>query len=129
MLNRMAIAPQTAKRNRRAADRKSAMNSGSALWLLTKGARTRERKIIPPIQLTAASTWSQTSRTIIAAAGPLMNLFDYALRMTIIVTPCTSAAGWRLQQNREGYECTLGSLTSVCPTNPANVRLTDAIAK
>ena len=32
------------------------MNSGTVLRLLTKGARTRERKITPPIQLTAAST-------------------------------------------------------------------------
>ena len=64
--------PQTTKRNRRAADRKSAMNSGAALRLLTKGARTRERNIIPPTQLTAASTWSQTRKTVILPADPLV---------------------------------------------------------
>ena len=69
------MAPQTTKRNRRAAERKSAMNSGAALRLLSKGARTRERKIIPPIQLTAASIWSQTSRTVIAATKPLMSTY------------------------------------------------------
>ena len=65
--------PQTTKRNRRAADRKSAMNSGAALRLLTKGARTRERNIIPPTQLTAASTWSQTRKTVILPADPLVH--------------------------------------------------------
>ncbi|MBC7840601.1 MAG: hypothetical protein H7Y39_18485 [Nitrospiraceae bacterium] len=49
------------------------MNSDVALRLLTKGARTRERKIIPPIQLTAASTWSQTRKTIILPADPSAN--------------------------------------------------------
>ena len=49
------------------------MNSGAALRLLTKGARTRERKIIPPIQLTAASTWSQTRKTIILPADPSLH--------------------------------------------------------
>ena len=48
------------------------MNSGTALRLLIKGARTRGRKIIPPIQLTAASIWSQTRKTVIATANPLL---------------------------------------------------------
>jgi hypothetical protein len=73
VLNRTAIAPQTTKRNRRAAERKSAMNSGAALRLLTKGARTRERNIIPPTQLTVASTWSQTRKTVILPADPLVH--------------------------------------------------------
>jgi hypothetical protein len=125
----MVIAPQTITRNRRATVRKSKAFCDAYGSCLSTGTSTTDRKIIPPIQLTAASTWSQTSRTIIAAAGPLMNLFDYTLSMMIIVAPRTSTADWRLQQSREGYECTLGSLTSVCPTNPENVRLTDAIAK
>jgi hypothetical protein len=40
---------------------------------LSTGTSTTDKKIVPPIQLTAASTWSQTSRTIIAAANPLIN--------------------------------------------------------
>ena len=34
---------------------------------------TTDKKIVPPIQLIAASRWSQTSRTAIAAANPLIN--------------------------------------------------------
>lgn len=49
-----AMDAHTTMRNRSAADRKSAMNSGTALRLLTRGARTRERNIIPPIQAMAA---------------------------------------------------------------------------
>jgi hypothetical protein len=41
---------------------------------LSTGTSTTDKKIVPPIQLTAASTWSQTSRTIIADANPLINL-------------------------------------------------------
>jgi hypothetical protein len=41
---------------------------------LSTGTSTTDKKIVPPIQLIAASTWSQTSRTIIAAANPLINL-------------------------------------------------------
>lgn len=48
------MATQTTGLNRSAADRNSAMNSGAAFRSLTKGARTMERNIIPPTQLTAA---------------------------------------------------------------------------
>jgi hypothetical protein len=35
--------------------------------LLSTGTSTTDKKIIPPIQLIAATTWNQTSRTIITA--------------------------------------------------------------
>lgn len=54
------MASHTTIRNRSAADRNSAMHSGTAWRLLTRGARTNERNIIPPIQLTAARTWRET---------------------------------------------------------------------
>ena len=41
---------------------------------LSTGTSTTDKKIVPPIQMTAASRWSQTSRTIIGAANPLINL-------------------------------------------------------
>jgi hypothetical protein len=41
---------------------------------LSVGTSTTDKKIVPPIQLTAASRWSQTSRTVIASANPLINL-------------------------------------------------------
>ena len=40
---------------------------------LSTGTSTTDKKIVPPIQLIAASRWSQTSRTVIAAANPLIN--------------------------------------------------------
>jgi hypothetical protein len=40
---------------------------------LSTGTSTTDKKILPPIQLTAASRWSQTSRTVSAAANPLSN--------------------------------------------------------
>jgi hypothetical protein len=54
VMSNTAMANQTTGRNRSAADRNSAMNSGAAFRALTNGAKTRDRKIMPPIQLTAA---------------------------------------------------------------------------
>ena len=54
VVNNRPMATQATMRNRLAADRKRAINSGAALRLFTIGARTKERKIIPPIQLIAA---------------------------------------------------------------------------
>jgi hypothetical protein len=42
--------------------------------LLSTGTSTTDKKIVPPIQLIAATTWNQTSRTVITAANPLINL-------------------------------------------------------
>ena len=41
---------------------------------LSTGTSTTDKKIVPPIQMIAASRWNQTSRTIIGAANPLINL-------------------------------------------------------
>jgi hypothetical protein len=60
------MATQTMGRNRNAADRNSAMNSGAAFRLLTNGAKTKERNIIPPIHATAARIWRATSARYMA---------------------------------------------------------------
>jgi hypothetical protein len=71
----MAIAPQTIERNRRAVVRMSTPLCEAKGSRLSTGTNTTDRKIVPPIQLTAASTWSQTRKTIIPTADPLMSLY------------------------------------------------------
>jgi len=71
---RTAIAPQTTARNCLAMVRKSNALCDANGSRLSTGTSTIDKKIVPPIQLTAASTWSQTSKTIIDAANPLINL-------------------------------------------------------
>lgn len=69
----VAIAPQTTTRNRTAVVRMSTDFCDANGSRLSTGTNTTDRKIDPPIQLTAASIWNQTKKTIIAAANPLMN--------------------------------------------------------
>ena len=69
----MAIAPQTTGRNRRAVTRMRTPLCEAKGSRLSTGTNTSDRKIDPPIQLTAASTWSQTNKTIIPAADPLIS--------------------------------------------------------
>ena len=69
----VAIAPQTTTRNRKAVVRMSTDFCDANGSRLSTGTNTTDRKIDPPIQLTAASIWNQTKKTIIAAANPLMN--------------------------------------------------------
>jgi hypothetical protein len=49
--------------------------------LLSTGTSTTDKKIVPPIQLIAASRWTQTSRTIITAANPLIDLSQIRVRL------------------------------------------------
>jgi hypothetical protein len=49
--------------------------------LLSTGTSTTDKNIVPPIQLIAATTWSQTSRTIITAANPLIDLSQIRVRL------------------------------------------------
>jgi len=54
VLRRVPIANHTMSRNRCAADRKRTVYPGTVFSLLTSGASTNERNIIPPIHTTAA---------------------------------------------------------------------------
>ena len=74
MNKRTAIAPHTTTRNRRAMVRKSNAFCDANGSRLSTGTNTADKKIVPPIQMTAASTWSQTSKIIIGAANLLINL-------------------------------------------------------
>ena len=67
-------ADHTTTRNRRAMVRTSNAFCDANGSRLSTGTSTTDKKIVPPIQMTAASTWSQTSRTLVAAANPLINL-------------------------------------------------------
>jgi hypothetical protein len=49
--------------------------------LLSTGTSTTDKKIVPPIQLIAAITWNQTSRTTITAANPPINLSQIRVRL------------------------------------------------
>ena len=101
------MALQTTTRNRRAAKRNSAMNSGAALRLLTRGASTNDKKIVPPIQLTAASRWSQTNTSIIEGPDSLSDLF---FRFEVDHAECSSClAAWarNLEVRAPGDFCQL----------------------
>jgi hypothetical protein len=70
VLNNSGIAVHTINRNRLAVERKSTMYSGVASRLLTKGAKTTDRKIIPPTHATAESRWIETRmKKIMVALG------------------------------------------------------------
>ena len=62
MSKSVAIAPQTTTRNRRAVVRMSTDFCDANGSRLSTGTNTTDRKIDPPIQLTAASTWNQTKQ-------------------------------------------------------------------
>ena len=61
VITSIAMATQTMGRKRSAADRNNAINSGTAFRLLTNGAKTNDRKIMPPTQLIAARMCKTTS--------------------------------------------------------------------
>ena len=57
-----AITPQAITRNRRAMARKSKIFCDANGSRLSIGTSTTDKKIIPPIQLTAATRWSHMRR-------------------------------------------------------------------
>jgi hypothetical protein len=69
------------------------MNSGAAFRPLTNGAKTKERKIIPPIQVTAARMWRTTR---VEYMRPYHNRSEakIAMRVRRVLT----------EQHRDGYE-------------------------
>ena len=62
MKRRTVIAPQTTARNRLAMVRKSNDFCDAKGSHLSTGTSTTDRKIVPPIQVTAATIWSHMRR-------------------------------------------------------------------
>ena len=104
------MAIQTMGRNRSAADRNSAINSGAAFRPLTNGAKTRERKIMPPTQLTAASM-CRTTRVEYMSPIIIESALDMHLSVLSLAPPIDSWSLFSVQETMRHDLAVVGFLT------------------